>query len=46
MQPEIWYALATQFKRGGTNGELWRIMANCAVVLGPIRHKNLRHNSP
>ena len=21
-------------------------MANCAVVLGPIRHKNLRHNSP
>ena len=32
--------------KGGVPMANYGEMANCAVVLGPIRHKNLRHNSP
>ena len=38
--------LDCQGEGGGVPMANYGEMANCAVVLGPIRHKNLRHNSP
>ena len=52
---EVWYItpslynvtqVPSQIPFGGVPMANYGEMANCAVVLGPIRHKNLRHNSP